>query len=80
MFLWMNSELEKVVLPNVVEIGDDCLSNNEKLQRIVCPKLKSYGEKFCQACNHLVYVYTPLLPELEAELYSRSTIEEKKLC
>ena len=80
MFLWMNSELEKVVLPNVVEIGDDCLSNNEKLQSIVFPNLKSYGKKFCQACNHLVYVYTPLLPELEAELYSRSTIEEKKLC
>ena len=79
-FLYFNEELLSIELPNVVKIGFACLRHNEKLQSIVFPKLKVYSEEFCKACNHLVYVYTPLLPELEAELYSRSTIEEKKLC
>ena len=75
-FLFRNKKLRSIELPNVVKIGNDFLFNNEKLQSIVLPKLESCGECFCRACNQVEYVYIPLLPELEKEIYLRSTKQE----
>src|SRR5574344_944987 len=61
-FMFRNSALSKLSMPNIEKIGNDFLTNNKKLKSISLPKVKSIGGSFL---NYNLILEDANLPKCE---------------